>query len=164
MRVDSHSGRRGMLFDGERPIRWAVWYDTATGEYEAFRIDPKDARRLKIPLSRLRYRGRSARLHFKEAILQGTMPAPVLPSPRKGRRCVIDPMRKCGQRDCWRVAEWITQDERLLTPAVVAGRSFETAEEVGEPRYWCSHHYRMPNLVHPDGSMDPVDVQRGRPE
>ena len=171
MIVHSSSGIRGDLFDESvfppRKIRWARWYDTETGEYEAFRIDPRDAKRLGIKLSGMVYRGKG-KLRFVKHHVEAERTIdyqPSLPSSfqRKGRRCVIDPQRKCEHKDCYRLAEWVTGDDKLTTPAEVNGRRYETGEIIRE-HYWCSFHYQMPRQIYQDGSSDPIDVQCGRPE
>ena len=61
MIIDSKAGARGMLVEAEtgRPIRFARWANLETGAYEAFRMDPREAKRRGIPLARLLYRGRA---------------------------------------------------------------------------------------------------------
>ena len=181
MAIVSSSGQgapRGDLFDTNylppKRIRWARWFDIDTGEYEAFRIDPRVCKQLGVKLKTMVYRGQG-RLKFIQTgaagsgIEQGKRGGNPSFSQRKGRRCVIDPTRKCehksgmGYPDCTKPAEWITGDDRLLDPVQVDQRAYETGEIVQE-HYWCSKHYQEPRQVFPDGSSEPIDVQCGRPE
>jgi hypothetical protein len=180
--VHSNSGARGDLFDENyfppKRIRWARWFDLETGEYEAFRIDPKICKRLGVKLLTMVYRGKGRLKFIQTGIAKQERPAQTAMMPgkgipsfslRKGRRCVIDPTRKCehksgmGWPDCDKPAEWVTGDDKLLDPLQVGQRTYETGEIIQE-HYWCSKHYQEPRQVFPDGSSDPIDVQCGRPE
>src|SRR5579885_3284833 len=119
MILDSKSGLRGMLVnrDTGQPIRYARWADTETGCYEAFRINPEEARARGINPATLLYRGR-ARLEFIPAqpldskptgrIAPSTPLAEIRPEVLKGRTVtpilVIPGMRppECDEPLCHR--------------------------------------------------------------
>lgn len=60
MILDARSGLRGIFvrLDNNQPVRWVVWYDTETTEFEAYRTDPDVAARLGVRPEHIRYRGK----------------------------------------------------------------------------------------------------------
>lgn len=165
MILDAKSGLSGVLIDLEtgQEIRWARWANTDTGDYQAFRSDPKEARRRGISPTSLLYRGRT-RLRF---VASATASAPVKPTPQTpkpsrppqvGRRCVVTPGRGCQAYGCLRDAEWYVADEQALPEERGSdGRQYEQARVVGS-RFLCPWHYSNPRTIHPDGSSSPIEV------
>jgi len=173
MRLDSHSGMRGMLVnaDTNQPIRWAIWADTDTGEYEAFRADPEIAERLGVALASLRYRGR-ARLRF--------IPARVQPTPKPtdqrdasesmreakllwAKPIIVVPGQECDERYCHALAEWRTAMERVIEPIVGDDGKTYKRSIVTEVKNWCPKHYRYPQRVSLRG-VESETVVTARPQ
>ncbi len=175
MRLDAKSGLRGEWIDrktGQR-IRWVIWGDVETGEYEAYRIEPKQAKERGIPLQAIRYQGLT-QLQF----IPLTVQVPPRVRPRAGglgaesssepvRRGFLNPLDlfipECEEPLCHRRASWWTADEQELEPASADGRLYEVAKTVTR-HYWCDWHYRWPVLTSLRGVEREVTETRARPQ
>jgi hypothetical protein len=168
MRLDSHSGLRGVLVNADtaRPIRWAIWADTDTGEYEAFRADPQIAERLGIDLASIRYRGQ-ARLRFIPARvsprLKPTDARDAADSMREAKLLwakpiIMLPGQECDERYCHALASWQTAMERVIEPIVGADGQAYKRSIVTEIRNWCPKHYRWPQRVSLRGVESETEV------
>ncbi len=156
----------GVLVDAQtgQAIRWARWHDETTGEYEAFRIDPNEAKRRGIPLHTILYRGRT-RLEFIPDPLPQVAPIP----PRDGRpehqqksqrreRCLMLADRECQEPACHALATWSVADEEELppvfglfwTPQGMREVWHESARTIGV-RYYCEKHVRRPTTTNKRG-------------
>ncbi len=154
----------GVLVDAttRQPIRWARWHDERTGEYEAFRIDPKEAKRRGIPLHTILYRGRT-RLEFIPDPLPTKAPSAAESRPREQRpqrreRCLMLADRECQEPKCHALATWSVADEEELPPVfgmfwTPQGKRqvwHERARTIGV-RYYCAAHVRRPTSVNKRG-------------
>lgn len=166
--IDAKSGARGVLIDAAtgRPVRWARRADLSTGEFEAFRIDPKEAERLGIPPQENLYRGRTT--------LRWVPMAPRVPSPPRRSDCeplgearrrltprgvlVASTHGECQERGCHARAEYGTMVEQVIDPEPGPdGRLYERAV-MTEVRYFCARHYRPPVSVSARGVESEVDT------
>lgn len=157
MILDAHSGLRGVFVDDAsgRPVRWVVWYDTETTEYEAFRCDPEVAAKLGVEPIALRYRGK-ARLRFIPAT-PAKRPSPTDPRDAAGsmqeakrlwsKPLLLLPGRECDEPHCHQLAGWRTAVERVIEPVVgVDGVAYKRSI-VLEIKNWCAKHYRWPQRI-----------------
>jgi len=130
---DAHNvGRVGVWFDCEtnRPVRWVRWYDDVSGEYEAFRMEPKRAVKSGIPLHSILYRNKS-RLRF-------------VPDPVAVPRGTV---RECDEPGCHAEAIWCVADCEDLTPILRPdGVPFVRRHVMGQ-RYYCDKHWRPPTVT-----------------
>jgi hypothetical protein len=172
MILDAKSGVRGVLVNADtgQPIRWARWANLATGEYEAFRLDPAQARMVGVPPRLLIYRG-MANLRFIESHVQlpsrpSPAPADVPPEELTNRpllkrtteRCLEVPGRECDEPRCHALARWRVGHEQELPPVEGEnGRLFERAATVAE-NYYCDKHYRNPTFTTLRGVQREVEV------
>lgn len=168
MIVSAASGLRGLVIDLDagRPVRWCRWADTDTGEYEAFRSDPDEARRLGQPVTPLLYRGR-ARLRFVPAVTvsppRPSDPRDLAGSLEEARRRYCRPIlalpgRGCEERLCNRLAEYEVSDEVEIEPEIGdGGGAYERAVTVGVRRY-CAWHFRGPTFTSMRGVESEVGV------
>lgn len=177
MRLDAHSGVRGLLINADtgKPIRWVCWADLPDdpqqqGEYEAFREEPTAALARGIPLSSLRYQGR-ARLRFVRA-------APVFRSRPSERRDLMGSLaeararvdrrllvlsEECCEPRCHQRAQWAVSWEQLIEPERDSeGKLHERAVCVRQLAF-CSSHYRPPVVRNLRGVESEVEVEV-RPE
>lgn len=169
MRLDSRSGMRGVFVsdvDG-RVVRWVIWYDTETGDYEAFRSDPEIAKRFGVEPGRLRYTGRE-RLRFIPAT-PARKPKPTDPVDAAGslreakllwsKPIIILPGQECDERFCHRLATWRTAVERVIE-AVVGddGKAYKRSIVV-ETHQWCDRHYRLPTRTSVRGVESETEVE-----
>jgi hypothetical protein len=88
----------------------------------------------------------------------------------------------CEHYGCIKYADWETADKEELPPErvvtmtkpiiaangliLVPGKEkvkYFKRGAVVNTHYWCNQHYQPPGLVYPDGSIDPIEIQRGRP-
>lgn len=159
MKLFAKDGIRGVVINlaTGNPIRKVKWFDTVTGEYEAFRTgaDGKILFEDGFPVS---YLGKS-QLKF----IPGKSVTPngiVQPEPR--RKLVIPQFcEKCCK--CARSATWAVSDEKQLEPRRVGSVFYEQAEHVGT-RYYCSWHYEPPRLLDDRGeTIKEIDV-KARPQ
>ena len=171
MKLDAKAdGVRGVLVNADtgQPIWWARKADLATGEYEAFRADPDKAAAHGFKKRDLLYRGR-CRLKF----VPGNSARPQVPTildanpklPRRRRAMQVQAFedRPCQHYACLRDAEWMVAVDEPLPPLVIGGKSFEVGTIAGV-KWWCSWHYEWPELLYPDGSTDPIETVRARPD
>ncbi len=146
----------GVLVDATTrlPIRWARWHDEKTGEYEAFRIDPNEAKRRGIPLHTILYRGRT-KLEFIPDPLPVPIPPQAHPQHRqRPSRCLMLADRECQEPACHALATWSVADEEELppvfglfwTPQGMREVWHESARTIGV-RYYCEKHCRKPTSV-----------------
>ncbi len=168
--LDAHFGLRGVLVDtdaGSR-IRWAVWANMDTGEYEAFKSDPEHAVKLGLPLDVLRYRGRAGHLRFipsapraKGALARAQTPAEVAEMvrwARRGQPILMLPGRECDEPKCHALASWMTAHEQEVEPETDGeGVRWERAVTVRRSK-WCHHHYRFPVFSSLRGVESEVEV------
>lgn len=155
----------GVLVDCQTgaAIRWARWHDEKTGEYEAFTIDPKEAKKRGIPLHTILYRGRT-KLDFIPD------PLPTLPTtsredrpqqkhrPQRRERCLMLADRECQEPKCHALATWSIADEEELppvfglfwTPQGMRRVWHERARTIGV-RYYCAAHVRRPTSINQRG-------------
>jgi hypothetical protein len=150
MRIDASSGLRGKWFDGAIPIRFVIWGDTDTGEYQALKALPDGSRPIR---PNVRYRDRAAQLRF---VLDPVLTAVVAAKPKpecppvpheveqKARRVTIDSTAECEYPGCHKRAEWLTGDEQVIEPETAEnGRKYERGVIVLGHAY-CNRHYRNP--------------------
>lgn len=168
MILDSTTGVRGLLVNADtgQPIRWAIWADTETGYYEAFRSDPEIAKKLGIDPTLLRYRDK-ARLRFVPAAPVAT-PRPTDPrdaaeSMREAKLLwskpiVIMPGQECEERSCHRLAEYRTAVERVIEPVVHTDGKVYKRSIVVEVKNWCPRHYRLPLRISQRGVESETEV------
>ena len=130
--------------DNGEPVRFVRSYDTETGEYTAFRLDPDVARKNGLDPARLLYRGR-ARLRFVQsgvAAARAVGPPPELRR-RRGVRCLMLPDRECEEPKCHAVACWGVLDAQEVAPDAQGFRRHRAANT----RYYCERHYRFPTVT-----------------
>lgn len=175
MRLDSRSGLRGTFrrADTKQPVRFVRWYDDQTHEFEAFRIDPQEAKARGINPAALLYRGRAV-LEFIPAqplekkptgrIAPSTPLDEIRPEVLRGRTVtpiLIIPGQKrpeCDEPKCHREADWSVADEQLVEPERGPdGKLYERAVTVGIRRY-CAWHYRNPTQFSVRGVESEVEV------
>ncbi len=165
MVIDSKSGLRGMLVDADtgKPIRWAKWADLDSGEYTAFRINPKEARQRGIPLESILYSGKT-RLRWVPAAprFRPSKPsdAESLDEARQRLGIAIPPVDgvECEEPGCHRLAEWSVAREQLIEPERMPdGTLAERAVMIGRHQY-CSRHYRNPVQVSLTGVESEVEA------
>lgn len=178
MRLDSRSGVRGMLFDAEtgRPIRWVRWAEVPDdpeqqGEFEAFRVDPKEAKARGVPLAEIVYQGR-CRLRFVPAAPRfGIKPSDardMAESLDDARRRLVQPKllipgEECDEHGCHRLSCWRVSDEVEIEPRTLAdGRLAERAITT-RVRSYCHMHYRLPTFETIRGVQSEVKVD-ARPQ
>ena len=148
---------KGLLtnLDTGQPIRWACWCNLETGEYRAYRIDPKIAKARGIPLASILYQAR-ARLSWQPTpILRKTeaqAPAPRPAIRRRGTPIIAHAQRPCQTYGCIRLADWSVAVERAL-PAVSGAEGTFSAAELVETRWYCSWHYQRPQLWDARGEL-----------
>lgn len=169
--LTASSGARGILKNADtgQPIRWSFWFDLETGEYKAFRMDPKAAKARGIPLPSIVYHGRT-RLRWEPTAIVQALPTAPVPAPvvdhsrrRQFARCLALQDRPCQRYGCNRLATWKVADEVLLPPVEADGRKFETAETVGV-RFYCEHHYKLPKLFDRRGELIGEQEVKARPD
>lgn len=164
--LTARSGARGLLVNADtgEPIRWAFRADLEAGTYSAYRIDPKQAKARGIPLAGIVYHGR-ARLRWEAAEIIEAPPSPTVLAPpvqRQGVRVLALQSRPCQAYGCCRAADWKVADTVDLPSVEVEGRLFAATDVVGV-RFYCSHHFRPPQRINPDGSRDNIEV-KARPD
>jgi hypothetical protein len=167
MRIDSHSGLRGVVVrkDTGAPLRWVIWADTDTGEYERFRMDPEALAANGLDLARFKERGRiPAGLRFvpdpelmsraaARPPAQSLLP-PTAPPPPKPRRQGVPllilpglPPPECEEPMCHAPAVWGVLDGQEEEPAVAGdGKTYARASAVRR-RVYCDKHYRYPTMT-----------------
>ena len=148
MRWDAHNvGVVGVWVNTatNEPVRWVRWYDDATHEYEAWRVDPERLPR-GVPPRSLIYRGR-AELAFL---------ADVSAPPRATRRQAAPPGRECDEPQCHREAIWCVADVLDLMPVVAAnGQSYRRRAVTGG-RFYYDKHWRAPTVTSARGVTNEI--------
>jgi hypothetical protein len=162
MRFDSHNLPHVGVFartgQGEA-VRWVVWYDDATHDWEAYRVNPDDARKNGIDPSRFRYRG-----HGPLTFHRDPLAAPRLPVARAGRtpprrdRCLALPGRDCEHYGCGRPATYCTTDYEEAAPELGADRNRYRKVRAVERHWWCHRHYRAPEEKREGDTVRRVEV------
>lgn len=160
---------RGRLVNADtgETILYAFWSDLESGEYLAYRINPKLAKLRNIPLRSLVYRGQ-ARLRFEPAKLLPTSERPVrAPAPRpqlgRGTPIIAHAQRPCQHYACTRAAAWRVADEESLPAQEADGRLYECAQLIGI-RYYCDHHFEQPKLWDSRGELICEHEVKARPD
>lgn len=163
MRVYAKDKVRGKLIDlnTNKPIARAIWFDTETGEYEAFRLDPHSPDGiLRIDGVPQKYQNRT-RLHFVPAIKVEPVLKEEKPyqSKRKRKGAVpigVNPLLEdfypCQHYGCTRTANWLVGDEIELNPILVNGTWWSRGQTV-EIRAYCAFHYEPPKLLDHKGDV-----------
>lgn len=139
---DAHNvGAVGVWVDPEtrRPVRWVRWYDDQTGEYEAFRSEPKRAAARGVPLRTILYRGK-AYLQF--------VPDPAVPP--RGH------IKECDEPGCHAEAIWAVADTTDLDPILRSDGVPFVRREVTGTRYYCDKHWRPPTMTTVSGVTSEV--------
>ena len=179
MRLDSRSGARGMLMnlDSGKPIRWVRWADVPEtteqeGDYEAFHMNPEQAKQQGIPLSEIIYRGR-CRMRFIPAApafrSTPTSQRDLSGSLEEARKRLVEPKllvpgEECDEPKCHRLSEYRVSDEVEIEPERDSeGRLFERAVTT-RVRCYCGAHYRLPRFVNTRGVEREVETEEGRPK
>lgn len=161
-----HKGVLGVfLREDGRPVRWVRKYDDATHEWEAFRIDPREAEARGIPLRSILYRGR-CKLTFRQTGFAPPPKAPSRPSlaPRRGG-VLLPPgsLDECESPKCHRRAVWYTQDtEETEAEKGADGKDYRTVSG-RKGHVFCDDCYRLPTHVDARGVENEVQV-KVRPE
>lgn len=183
MRLSAQDGLRGRFrrADNKQPLRFVRWYETETGEWEAFRCDPDIAKARGIPLRSILYRGRS-RLEFIQAA-----PLASKPSGRAASATPLDEIRaailkggelhvqaivwlpgekppECEGAKCHRRAEWSVAVEQIVEPERGSdGRFYERAVLI-DAHNFCSWCYRPPRQISQRGVETELDNIVARPQ
>jgi hypothetical protein len=179
MRLDSKSGVRGMLINAEtgQPIRWVRWADVPDhpeqqGDFEAFTINPDDAKARGIPLADTVYRGR-CRMRFVPAAPRfastPTSQRDLNGSLEDARRRLVQPKllvpgEECDEPGCHRLSAFRVSDEVEIEPQRDAeGRQLERAVAT-RIRSYCDKHYRLPTFTSTRGVQSEVEIEEARPQ
>lgn len=191
MRITAKDGHRGVLVDLDtgRRIPHARWYDTETGEYETVQRGLDGVPVFTRGRGRLKFIQGAILYHRAAATGEAPIPAGS-PSLARGQRTgrgrrlpgwLLE--HDCEAYACIRKAQWVTADEiqlppgekTVVIPPIIAGngsilvpaktvvRRYQRGK-VLRRHYWCHQHYTCPGIQHPDGSIDPQEVQAGRPQ
>ena len=153
------AGQSGVLVDADtgQRIRWAMWANLTTGEYEALRMHPAEIRRRGLKAVDCAYKGRAHLRYvaFAPRVVGLSKPhtaseiAEMVRHARKGLPCLIVEGVECDEPKCHRLAEWQTVEEQEIEPAIGApfgvAQPLERAVAVKVWR-WCPWHYRFPTF------------------
>lgn len=175
MIISSKDGIRGVLFNKRSGtvIPKAIWFDTDTGDYEAFRLDSnqQDGIRRDEKGTPIRYRGRTELKFIQGETLRTKEESPISVSGNgakrfsSGERLPVPIFScKCQHSNCNRIAEWLVSDEIEIEPEVVNGRKYSRAKTVGM-RYYCSWHYQGPRILDEKGEIiEQIEEITARPQ
>ncbi len=179
MRLDSRSGVRGLLMnrDTRQPIRWVRWAEIPEdpeqpGEFEAFHMNPEQAKAQGIPLTDIIYRGK-ARLRFIPAAprIPGkpTSERDLAGSLDEARKSLVNPKllipgEECEYPGCHRLSEWRVSDEQEIEPQADAEGKLGERAITTRVRCYCSKHYRLPTFKSRRGVENEVPIEEARPQ
>lgn len=156
MRIDSRTGLRGKFQNAVTgaPIRFVIWADLDTGEFEAFRTTQDGTSKLRDWRGiAIRYRGRQPLRFLPDAplIKVPTQRQPYMPDLEEERRRLgvapVAPEEECEAPGCHRRYEYETGDEQIVQPATDEhGKPYEVGVTTKVHRF-CSWHFRNPLSV-----------------
>jgi len=173
MIIHSNSGIAGDLIDLDtnRPIRFAFWANTETGEYLAWVTTP-DGERIATPR---RQRGGRARLSFvaKRSGVKLLQPSAV--DARAATEEVIDFRRAvnprlliagdyCEVRGCNQLAGWTVAETQMLSPIRLPDGILQERRGMTRVRNFCSKHYRLPTVKNERGVESEANIILARPQ
>ncbi len=163
MRFDSHNlpfvGVFARTGQGES-VRFVVWYDDETLEWEAYRVDPDAARRNGLDPRRFLYRGTGRLAFHRDPLAPPRLPVarPGRVTPRGAAPCLAVPGRDCEHYSCGRPATYCTTDYEEAAPELGADGSHYRKVRAAGTHWWCHKHYEAPRQVREGDTVRKVEV------
>lgn len=164
MRLYAKDGVRGKLIDLDtgKPVPKVVWFDTETGEFQAYQTgadgqilrDAQGDYLVYLARGRLRFfpedKPRAVRLPCPD-------PEPVTKPPRRTSKderldAWMLGILPCSHYACTRTAEWAVSDEEPAAPQIVDRMAYTQATIVNR-RFFCAFHYKPPRLLDHKGEV-----------
>jgi len=166
---------RGVLVDAatNQPIRWARWANLATGEFEAFKFDPKRIKDLGGCPTDFLYRGRTALKFVEDRTVPIRTPGnldgkAVKQQMEEIRRTttpkLLIPGDYCEVRGCHRLSAWSVADERILEPLPGPDGRLQERGIIVDVHAYCDRHFRLPVSTSLRGVESEVEVKIARPQ
>jgi hypothetical protein len=174
MILDGKTGRfPGLLVDEStgKPIRFACWANTDTGEYEAYVTTP-DGQHLAEPPRK--YRGRAGRLHFVAGRVHNP-DAPAAVDNRAASEEIAELRRKitpkllipgdyCEEKGCHQLSEWYVSLVQKLQPVRQPDGVLQGRQHITRVFSLCSKHYRLPVITSIRGVEAEAKLELVRPQ